>query len=129
MHLSGTEVAKAIDDAVAEGVAEAQTTVYPTTASKTGAYTLAATDAGGTVLFSGATTAAPPVPQDSAADLPIGTYVRIVTAGSGKITLTAGTGATLQSGAAGEILDTHAVAEVVQVAANTWQSFGGLAAS
>lgn len=123
MHLSGVEIAAAIDLAVANGVES----VGAITSAPTGNYTLTLGDTSGTVVMNDASANTVTVPPNSAVAFPVGARVRVVNAGNGKCTLTAGAGVTLITASAGEILDSHSVGELQQVAANTWVTSGGAA--
>lgn len=93
-------------------------------------YTLVAGDAGLHVTLSNASAITLTVPQDSAATLPVGTYVDLTQLGAGQVTVVAGTGATLRvSGLTAKSRAQYSRMAVQKISANTWQLVGDLAAS
>ena len=94
------------------------------------AYTLVAGDAGKLVTLSNAGAITLTVPQDSAATIPVGTYVDLYQLGAGQVTVTAGAGATLRtSGLTAKARAQYSRLGVQKVSANTWSLFGDLAAT
>lgn len=93
-------------------------------------YTLTSADASKLVTLSNASAITLTVPQDSAAELPIGTEIDLVQLGAGQVTVAAGTGATLRvSGLTAKARAQYSKLKVEKIAANTWIVSGDLAAS
>lgn len=92
--------------------------------------TLSVGDMGKLVQVTKATAAAVSLPQDSAADIPIGSSCRVQMMGAGQVTIGAGSGATLRKAAAtAKVLAQYGVVTVTKIGANTWSVNGELAAS
>ncbi len=93
-------------------------------------YTLVAGDAGKCVTLTNGSAITLTVPQDSAATLPIGTYVDLMQLGSGQVTVAAGSGATLRvGGPTAKARAQYSRLAVQKISANTWVVLGDLSAT
>lgn len=93
-------------------------------------YTLVSTDAGKLVTLSNASAITLTVPRDSAATIPVGSYVELVQLGAGQVTVAAGSGATLRvGGLTAKARAQYSSFGVQKIAADTWRLYGDLAAS
>lgn len=91
-------------------------------------YTLVAGDDAKVVTLNNAAAITVTVPQNSAAAIPIGSYIEFVQLGAGQVTFAAGTGATLNSrGGALKISAQYGVAGLRKVATNTFVLVGDVA--
>lgn len=81
-------------------------------------YTLAVTDAGKLVTLNNAAAVAVSLPQDSTANLPVGSVTRIYNLGAGVVTVQAGAGATLQGGSV--TVAQYDACNVTKLSANTY---------
>lgn len=81
-------------------------------------YTLAVTDAGKLVTFNNAAAVAVTLPQDSTANLPVGSVTRIYNLGAGLVTVSAGSGATLQGGSV--TVAQYDACNITKLSANTY---------
>jgi hypothetical protein len=120
------EMATAINDIVANVVPQVQ----PVNAQVGTAYTPVPSDAGKLVTLSNAAAITLTVPQDSAAAIPVGSYIDLYQLGVGQVTVVAGSGATLRvSGLTAKLRAQYSRAGLQKVSANTWSLFGDLAAT
>lgn len=81
-------------------------------------YTLAVTDAGKLVTLNNAAAVTVSLPQDSTANLPVGSVTRIYNLGAGVVTVQAGAGATLQGGSV--TVAQYDACNVTKLSANTY---------
>ena len=69
-------------------------------------------------------------PDSTLTQAVVGSAISVINTGAGLLTFAAGSGVTITSAgavSAAPTLATHKVAQCVQVAANTWRIFGGIA--
>lgn len=115
MHLDGKSIAQAIDTAVALGATGLVRTV-------SAAGNFANVDAqNGTVIAAGSASFNMTVPPG----LPANGHIRLVNAGTGKVTIVAGAGVTFLNIGAGLIVDSHTTADLYCDSQDTWVVSGG----
>lgn len=139
--INGNEVAN--DDLVLDGVPRIYTVNPLGSAAKlvaafasagvndqTDDYTLALTDAEGTVTMTKGSANALTIPPNSSVAFPIGTRVTAVQLGAGATTVTAGAGVTLRYLATATlVMAQYSTVSLVKIATNTWAVSGDLVAA
>lgn len=94
--------------------------------AQTGSYTLALADSAKMVQVTSASGVNLTVPPNASVAFPVGSFVSLLQAGAGQVTIVAGAGVTVRSAAGLKIASQWGVAELLKIATDEWVAYGRL---